>query len=229
MYVPIHPTTTHWKRKATDATGRSSYVSVFLFFFFVRDQLHTQIHHKVVPFYVKSTRKLVNVPLYPMEYTSEDIFEELATVRDPERLHQTLADLNVVHPDRCSVEYVSSSLPTASGSLIVEDSPTLTSSCSPWQVSKRRAKPVALVHVVLRPTVPHCHLMHLICLSVMARLQDALPVTTVWKIRITLVPGSHLHLEEVERQAQDKERVAAALENPQIVKELQKLINPYGD
>jgi hypothetical protein len=71
--------------------------------------------------------------------------------------------------------------------------------------------------------------MHLICLSVIARLQDALPVTTMWKVHITLVPGSHLHLEEVERQANDKERVAAALENPLIVKELAKLINPYGD
>ncbi|CUG92139.1 Hypothetical protein, putative [Bodo saltans] len=167
-----------------------------------------------------------------MEYSSEDIFEELATVRDPERLHQTLAELNVVHPDRCSIRYLPPTEPAGTGSLTVADSPHLTSSSAvggPWVVSKKRVKPTALVSVVLRPTVPHCHLMHLICLSVIARLQDALPVTTVWKVHITLVPGSHNHLEEVERQAHDKERVAAALENPQIAKELKKLINPYGD
>lgn len=163
------------------------------------------------------------------EYSGEDIFEELASVRDPEKLHLTLADLNVVAADRCFVTYLSSSQPTATGATTLDDAvlrSTATSTGGLWAVARRR-KPTALVTVVIRPTVPHCHLINLICLSVAARLYETLPVTTVWKIRITLVPGSHHHIDEVERQAADKERTAAALENPHVARELKKLINPY--
>lgn len=132
------------------------------------------------------------------EYTAEDIFDDLSTILDPEK-PCTLADLGVVAPDRCSVQYLE-----GKGSR-------------------------ALVEVVLKPTVPHCHLMMLIALSVRARLEESLPVLTKWKVDISVVPGTHLQEDDINRQVNDKERVAAALENPPLRKEVDRLINPFRD
>ena len=135
--------------------------------------------------------------MFDEELSAEDIYDELATVVDPERGGLTLADLNVVAPDRVKVKYT----------------------------AKRKAH----VEVEILPTVPHCGFMTLIALCVRAKLLECLPVTTKWKVDIYVVPGSHLQGKEIERQVNDKERVAAALENPMLCQQVQKLINPYGD
>ena len=79
------------------------------------------------------------------------------------------------------------------------------------------------VEVTLVPTVPHCHLMTLIALSVRAKLHFALPPTTHWAITLRVPPKSHTDAVAIEKQVNDKERVAAALENPTLLKEVKKL------
>ncbi|KAJ6500579.1 hypothetical protein C8R45DRAFT_978226 [Mycena sanguinolenta] len=76
------------------------------------------------------------------------------------------------------------------------------------------------VHVEFTPTVPHCGLSTLIGLSIRVRLLRALP--SRFKIDITLKPGSHQSELAVNKQLNDKERVAAALENPVLVQTLEQ-------
>jgi metal-sulfur cluster biosynthetic enzyme len=85
-----------------------------------------------------------------------------------------------------------------------------------------------VVEVQITPTVPHCHLMTAITLSVIAKLHFSLPVSTHWTIRITVPDGSHLQSREIERRANDKERVVAALESPEVMKEIRALIREDG-
>lgn len=153
------------------------------------------------------------------EYTGEDIYDEISSIRDPEKPFLSLADLNVVAIDRCQVAYLGSVGPVGTSCEAEADHAVR---------RKNGGKRSALVTVTLLPTVPHCHLMNIICLSVVARLLDTLPLTTSWKFRILLVDGSHHTQREIERQANDRERVAAALENPIVFKEVSKLINPFG-
>lgn len=160
-------------------------------------------------------------------YSAEDIFDEISSIRDPERTHATLNDLRVVSVDRCHILYDDAFVSFG-------NSTTLPPSLEPTGAFRERLRTMrqklsATITVTLLPTVPHCHLMHWICLSVVARLRDVLPVTTAWRIVVKIVPGSHQQWEELERQAQDKERVAAALDNPAMLKEIRKLINPHSD
>jgi metal-sulfur cluster biosynthetic enzyme len=87
----------------------------------------------------------------------------------------------------------------------------------------------AWVRVELLPTVPHCSFMSLIALCVRAKLVEVLPRQVNWKIDIALTPGSHLDEKDLTRRANDKERVAAALETPPLFANVEKLINPWQD
>ncbi|KAF7353673.1 hypothetical protein MVEN_01052200 [Mycena venus] len=78
------------------------------------------------------------------------------------------------------------------------------------------------VHVEFTPTVPHCGMSTLIGLSIRVRLLRALP--NRFKIDITLKPGSHQSEMAVNKQLNDKERVAAALENPVLVQTLEQTL-----
>ncbi|KAK0185883.1 FAM96B protein [Armillaria mellea] len=73
-------------------------------------------------------------------------------------------------------------------------------------------------HVVVEftPTVPHCGMSTIIGLSIRVRLLRSLPHR--FKVDIIVKPGSHQSEEAVNKQLNDKERVAAALENPALVK-----------
>ncbi|KAJ3741708.1 hypothetical protein DFH05DRAFT_1502268 [Lentinula detonsa] len=72
------------------------------------------------------------------------------------------------------------------------------------------------VKVEFTPTVPHCGMSTLIGLSIRVRLIRSLP--TRFKLDIVVKPGSHQSEHAVNKQLNDKERVAAALENPALVK-----------
>ncbi|WZY96021.1 hypothetical protein YC2023_068350 [Brassica napus] len=97
------------------------------------------------------------------------------------------------------------------------------------------------VRVTLTPTLPHCHVPHLIGLCIYAKLLKSLP--TRFKVDVRVAPGSHAteaagmtfqtalvkpvdvrvapgsHATEaaVNKQLGDKERIAAALESPFFV------------
>lgn len=71
------------------------------------------------------------------------------------------------------------------------------------------------VKVNFTPTVAHCSMATLIGLSIRVRLMRALPQR--FKVDIQVSPGSHSSEAAVNKQLNDKERVAAALENPNLL------------
>ncbi|EPQ28191.1 uncharacterized protein PFL1_04019 [Pseudozyma flocculosa PF-1] len=74
-----------------------------------------------------------------------------------------------------------------------------------------------LPHVLLEftPTIPHCSMATLIGLSLRVRLLRALPPR--FKVDIRVRPGTHQSENAVNKQLNDKERVAAALENAHLL------------
>ncbi|KAI9222694.1 mitotic spindle-associated MMXD complex subunit MIP18-like protein [Blastocladiella britannica] len=68
-------------------------------------------------------------------------------------------------------------------------------------------------HVTVRftPTIPHCSMATLIGLCIRVRLLRALPPR--FKVRVLITEGTHNSEAAVNKQLNDKERVAAALES----------------
>ncbi|EIE24156.1 hypothetical protein COCSUDRAFT_14594, partial [Coccomyxa subellipsoidea C-169] len=72
------------------------------------------------------------------------------------------------------------------------------------------------MHLVqFTPTVQHCSMATLIGLSLRVKLMQTLP--SRFKVDIFVTPGTHSTEAAVNKQLNDKERVAAALENPNLV------------
>ncbi|XP_031424605.1 cytosolic iron-sulfur assembly component 2B [Clupea harengus] len=71
------------------------------------------------------------------------------------------------------------------------------------------------VSVEFTPTIPHCSMATLIGLSIKVKLLRSLPDR--FKIDVHITPGAHASEEAVNKQLADKERVAAALENAQLL------------
>ncbi|XP_037080226.1 cytosolic iron-sulfur assembly component 2A-like [Pollicipes pollicipes] len=78
------------------------------------------------------------------------------------------------------------------------------------------------VRVQLTPTVPHCSLATLIGLCVRVRLQENLDFEH--KLDVVIKEGSHQTSGEVSKQINDKERVAAAMENPGLLSTVRRCI-----
>ncbi|KAI8815700.1 uncharacterized protein EV422DRAFT_345631 [Fimicolochytrium jonesii] len=72
-------------------------------------------------------------------------------------------------------------------------------------------------HVLVRftPTIPHCSMATLIGLCIRVRLLRSLPDR--FKVDIQVSEGSHQSEQAVNKQLNDKERVAAALENNHLL------------
>jgi len=70
--------------------------------------------------------------------------------------------------------------------------------------------------VEFTPTISHCSLATLIGLAIQVKLLRCLPER--FKIDVKISKGSHSTEDAVNKQLADKERVAAALENPQLLK-----------
>ncbi|KAH6948738.1 hypothetical protein HPB50_026096 [Hyalomma asiaticum] len=71
------------------------------------------------------------------------------------------------------------------------------------------------VHVAFRPTIPHCSMATLIGLAIRVKLLRSLPPT--FKVDIRILPGTHVSESAINKQLDDKERVAAALENSHLL------------
>ncbi|KIJ69648.1 hypothetical protein HYDPIDRAFT_106296 [Hydnomerulius pinastri MD-312] len=82
------------------------------------------------------------------------------------------------------------------------------------------------IMVEFTPTVPHCGMSTLIGLSIRVRLLRSLPPR--FKVDMRLKPGSHQSELAVNKQLNDKERVAAALENPALLETLEKCLATAG-
>lgn len=79
-----------------------------------------------------------------------------------------------------------------------------------------------LINIEFTPTVPHCSLATLIGLCLRVRLERDLP--NKHKLDILLKKGSHSTEDEINKQINDKERIAAAMENPNLRKLVEKCV-----
>jgi len=70
------------------------------------------------------------------------------------------------------------------------------------------------IKVFFRPTIKHCSLATLIGLCIHVKLQRNLPST--YKVSVFIKEGSHNTEKEVNKQINDKERISAAMENPNL-------------
>eukprot|EP00056_Hartaetosiga_gracilis_P019106 m.13050 g.13050 ORF g.13050 m.13050 type:complete len:156 (-) comp7409_c0_seq1:297-764(-) len=83
------------------------------------------------------------------------------------------------------------------------------------------------VRVQFTPTIPHCSMASLIGLCVRVRLLRCLP--SRFKIDVEIYPGTHASRDELNKQLADKERVAAALENNNLLTVVNRCIGiPQG-
>jgi hypothetical protein len=80
-----------------------------------------------------------------------------------------------------------------------------------------------VITVSLKPTTPKCHMMQQIGLSIHCKLSEELSDFGKYKLRVCCKEGDHEQYKEVNKLMNDKERVAAALENPQISKFIHQL------
>ncbi|XP_066956920.1 MIP18 family protein galla-2 isoform X3 [Macrobrachium rosenbergii] len=82
------------------------------------------------------------------------------------------------------------------------------------------------VMVHFTPTIPHCSMASLIGLSIRLKLLQALPAR--FKVDVRITPGTHASEQAINKQLADKERVAAALENPHLLEVINKCLYPPG-
>lgn len=84
--------------------------------------------------------------------------------------------------------------------------------------------PNHLAQIVIRitPTITHCSLATLIGLGIRVRLERALPPR--FRITILVKRGTHNSEQQVNKQLNDKERVAAACENEQLLGVVSKML-----
>lgn len=76
--------------------------------------------------------------------------------------------------------------------------------------------------VKFTPTIPHCSMATLIGLSIRVKLLRSLP--SRFKVVVRISPGSHQTEDAINKQLNDKERVAAALENASLLNIVNKSI-----
>lgn len=79
------------------------------------------------------------------------------------------------------------------------------------------------IKVLFTPTIPHCSMATLIGLSLRVRLLRALPPR--FKVNVEITPGTHASEAAVNKQLADKERVAAALENKNLIRVINQCID----
>ncbi|XP_055826961.1 protein AE7-like 1 isoform X1 [Solanum dulcamara] len=68
--------------------------------------------------------------------------------------------------------------------------------------------------ITFTPTIQHCTMATVIGLCLREKLKNCFPPH--FKVDIKVAPGSHADEESVNKQLSDKERVAAAMENPNL-------------
>lgn len=83
------------------------------------------------------------------------------------------------------------------------------------------------IRVTFTPTVEHCSMATVIGLCVRVKLMRCLP--SRFKVDIRVAPGTHQTEAAVNKQLNDKERVAAALENPNLLEMVDVCLAPTND
>jgi len=81
---------------------------------------------------------------------------------------------------------------------------------------------ISTVQILITPTITHCSLATVIGLGVRVRLEQALPPR--FRIDVRIKEGTHSTGAQVTKQLGDKERVAAALENANLMGVLRRML-----
>ncbi|KAJ0029024.1 hypothetical protein NQD34_004021 [Periophthalmus magnuspinnatus] len=84
-----------------------------------------------------------------------------------------------------------------------------------------------LIIIRFSSTVPHCSLATLIGLCLQVKLQRCLPFKH--KLEIYISEGTHSTEEDINKQINDKERVAAAMENPNLREIVEQCVTEPDD
>eukprot|EP00808_Paulinella_micropora_P002603 g76183.t1 len=162
-----------------------------------------------------------------------EVFDMLRHINDPEH-PLTLEQLNVMQLDLIKVDDAKSTAdilftPTIPHCRSQIHPPFLTAGHrythhSSLQVTDILFTPPFLTagHILFTPTIPHCSMATLIGLSIRVKLLRSLP--SRFKVTVNITPGTHASEEAINKQLNDKERVAAALENEPLLKVLNKCI-----
>ncbi|TCD70582.1 hypothetical protein EIP91_002612 [Steccherinum ochraceum] len=130
------------------------------------------------------------------EIDQDEVFDLIRSISDPEHRSMSLEQLAVVSAPQ----------------ITFHDAPS--SDGSPSRASR--------LTVEFTPTVPHCGMSTFIGLSIRVRLLRSLP--NRFKVEIRVKPGSHQSENALNKQLNDKERVAAALENPALLDVLEQCL-----
>ena len=84
-------------------------------------------------------------------------------------------------------------------------------------------KGISEVLIKITPTITHCSLATLLGLGIRVRLERCLPPR--FRIKILIKEGAHQSENQVNKQLNDKERVAAACENEQLVSVISQMLS----
>ena len=84
-------------------------------------------------------------------------------------------------------------------------------------------EPTSCVHIYFTPTIPGCSMATLIGLSIKVQLLRTLPAH--FKCCIEITPGTHNSEHAINKQLADKERIAAALENPHLMQVIDQCLD----
>ncbi|KAK6342769.1 hypothetical protein TWF718_008156 [Orbilia javanica] len=90
------------------------------------------------------------------------------------------------------------------------------------QPTPQNPHPMSHVLVEITPTINHCSLATVIGLGVRVRLEQALPPR--FRIDVRIREGTHQSTDQVNKQLNDKERVAAACENETLMGVLSNML-----
>ncbi|KAM9953498.1 hypothetical protein ACTFIW_006860 [Dictyostelium discoideum] len=129
-----------------------------------------------------------------------DVFDIIRHIKDPE-FPKTLEELKVVNEDW----------------ITVIDNNDINDSDD-----NENYKGYCFIKILFQPTVPHCHLAPTIALCIREKIKEYLPKRS--KIEIYIKKGTHQTEDEINKQINDKERIIAALENPEIFQLVKKCI-----
>ncbi|CCG24996.1 hypothetical protein CORT_0G03190 [Candida orthopsilosis Co 90-125] len=82
---------------------------------------------------------------------------------------------------------------------------------------------ISTITIKITPTITHCSLATLIGLGIRVRLERSLPAR--FRIKIVIKEGTHQSESQVNKQLNDKERVAAACENDQLLSVISQMLS----
>lgn len=90
------------------------------------------------------------------------------------------------------------------------------------EILSQTPRGVSVIRIEFNPTVPHCSLATLIGLCIRVKLERHL--VDFFKLDIYIKKGAHSTEQEINKQINDKERIAAAMENPNLRELVEKCI-----